>query len=532
MNNEFKDYYKILGVTPSASLENIRRAAAREMSENWSNPIGRLEVQEAYQVLSDIDKRRQYDEKFNNLINERERALRNATTSYDFSSAMNNYANVEDSLEEDKENKTDGVNDESISTQEPVVVYPENESSNLDSNKEEQKEEKAVQEPKKEVINDEVKPEEVEEQQIEGSNEEVKTEDTVEEPKKEEPSNEQNPQKKDEFISFDIRKFQKDNKFKMGKAITSKPAKKVGKGLFIAGSIGAGYLIASIPGLAIGGVVGIVTPKLAEKLKHVKLVKALWNKGKSEWNNAKIEWNLTEEAQFIEQYNQVLENEIYDLLSKPNNNYKLEIARLKYENRIDLLEKRIEFRKNELEKKGYGLVRKIRLNNLQRQFDKSKKILNQLEQCFNEYNTNKKQTKIPKLSKWNSDISDTTNAISDTILVEFLKKKIKYYSQNLEEFKNLDIKNIKLNNKQKEIVKGVFDNASEEEKKSIENSNIITKLSIEKAKLLNKRDKKANKMVLHKDVISRRQVKLSIKRKNKVSNQPVETIEQENVRTR
>ncbi len=65
-----RDYYQVLGVSPTASQEEIRKAHRKLVRQyhpdaNRDNPEAAekfREVQEAYDVLSDVEKRRQYDQ--------------------------------------------------------------------------------------------------------------------------------------------------------------------------------------------------------------------------------------------------------------------------------------------------------------------------------------------------------------------------------------------------------------------------------------------------------------------------------------
>jgi len=63
--NEMKDYYKILGVSKNASQEEIKKAyyrlAHKYHPDKGGDPEKFKEINEAYRVLSDPEKRRQYD---------------------------------------------------------------------------------------------------------------------------------------------------------------------------------------------------------------------------------------------------------------------------------------------------------------------------------------------------------------------------------------------------------------------------------------------------------------------------------------
>src|SRR5687768_1548112 len=67
---EYKDYYKILGVSKTASEDDIRKAF-RKLARQYHPDVAKTkagaedkfkEVNEAYEVLSDPQKRKKYDE--------------------------------------------------------------------------------------------------------------------------------------------------------------------------------------------------------------------------------------------------------------------------------------------------------------------------------------------------------------------------------------------------------------------------------------------------------------------------------------
>ena len=82
MNNEFKNYYKILGVTQDASENSIRTAAQREME--YATPFQRDLIREAAYVLLNHEERVAYDEIYNQHVNETDRLMQNAINEEDF----------------------------------------------------------------------------------------------------------------------------------------------------------------------------------------------------------------------------------------------------------------------------------------------------------------------------------------------------------------------------------------------------------------------------------------------------------------
>ena len=84
MNNEFKDYYKILGVTPTASFQNIEAARTRELSYFGRDIRSKMDLEEAYNVLSNPETRKAYDIIYNKVVSDKERELANARTYEEF----------------------------------------------------------------------------------------------------------------------------------------------------------------------------------------------------------------------------------------------------------------------------------------------------------------------------------------------------------------------------------------------------------------------------------------------------------------
>lgn len=482
MNDSFKDYYKILGVTPRATFENIRSAAEHELSQNWNNAMGRLEIQEAYEVLSDPKKRKEYDEEFNKRLNEREVAIRNARTFEEYVAATSLYSElanvdmapeVEVPQEEIIQVEVNNVNTGSVSeTSKSVEEEKEefttdsftgsdySESSNEDTQLSQDNEEETEEQIDEQLAEEELE-EEIEEEE----------KDLVEEPREEQTIQELNQEPKQEFINIPIQRLDKeitkpnesleDKKEEIDdKSNISKDAvRELIRAAIIAGGVGVGALIiGGIPGVVLGLMAGVSTgdffKKNADKIKLERKPKF-----QKESQSLEIKDINTQETQFLNEYSQNLENEIFDLLDKPNKNYELEIAIRKYENLIELTNKRINFKVSESQK-GNSIFKKMEIKSLKDKLNRLNKTL----MLLNEKKQTHQDKKTPRLSKINQELSNLSHEVS------------------------------KVKNEQ-------FDGKVSKEE-------IIDDLMLKKSSLLEKRDSKANRMYVNKDLISFGQVTL------------------------
>ena len=350
MDNEIRDYYKILGITPEASLENIRKARERELAQNWSNPMGRVEIERAYSILSNPESRREYDEKLKKELNEAELAKRNARTSSEFERANREFDFYVDpqQLEEEQSKESE----KNIIVEEPTEVVEK---------KEEVVEEKEEATEKKEETLDEKDKSTHKKEEAEDiySSSDHEIHNLLEE---------DNNKKVYDYI---IPIQQKDKE-----SSTSKEFTKLQKGLIYGGSL----LLVGIPG-------PIIAYIAMKKLKGKKL-KLHRNKHK------KMTDIKTQESKLIEEYNQNLDTQINTLLAQPHNNYNLQIAKTRYENQIELLKKRIELKMNETVKRG-GLTKyKLECVALHNQLRIEQKKLKTVNSKINEYNKTEKNKKF------------------------------------------------------------------------------------------------------------------------------------------
>lgn len=155
--------------------------------------------------------------------------------------------------------------------------------------------------------------------------------------------------------------------------------KKVSKIKFTAIGAGLGFMLLISP---IGGFGPIISTLGA--LGVGKLFNSWINKRQSkrkfaltkESYTGKITEINTIESQIIRSSNELLKKEIEDLAKNPNDNYRLELAKLKYLNELDILDQIIDVRKNSKSKKGGFTSDSLKLAALKQEYKNASKNYN------------------------------------------------------------------------------------------------------------------------------------------------------------
>lgn len=381
MNFEGKDYYNKLGVTKTASIEQIRDAYYREKFDNLYVSIWeKSDLDEAYDVLTNLDKKKQYDQYLDSKLKDYE-----YTGDTNLIPVKAKDQNLDNTIEITKENYKIGEDESENQNSEEASISP------IENKKQEQQKDlKDEQEPVK-------------------------------------------------IFPIKVDKLKNEKTLNEGKSLNENVKKKIE----IFGAIGSGLVGFAVVGLLTPSILVTLAGGVAIGLLANKTIKYKLNKTKKEKKITKI---TTPETKLIEEYNKKLDNQVYKLLSEPHNNYNLEISRLRYENQIELLNQRIQMKKTENIKKGSITKHKLELTALNMQLETAQKRLSNINEKIENY------SKEQSLSKLNKKISD----------------------------------------KDKEL-----------EAKESSQTLGIKKLEMQKSKLLEKRDTKANKLKLRRDKIGR-----------------------------
>ena len=280
----------------------------------------------------------------------------------------------------------------------------------------------------------------------EEAKEEIKEEEAKEEETKEEEAKEEikEEEAKEEEAKEDTELNEKDENYKIRKANTKKILKN------------AGIIALS----SVFGIVGIVASSIIlakkGKFKLDKISKTRY-----------IKEIKTAETSIIDNAASKLEGEIDTLLEKTSlnehDNYKLELAKLKYKNQIDLLNQRIEFKENEIEKLETKVASRLKLLALKMRVNASKKWL-QLREITTQKKLdildNRNSKSNDGLSKLNKEIAEIKTEIKSGNLTthQQTRKKVKLKKLNQ---KRIDkIENFKTQKgfiSRKQVLYGVFD---------------------------------------------------------------------------
>ena len=187
----------------------------------------------------------------------------------------------------------------------------------------------------------------------------------------------------------------------------------------------------------VGGIVAAVILKKKGKFKLQKIQ-----------SKAIIKEIKTEESKFIAEENKKLEEAINKLLNSPLSNgqsrYELEIAKLKYQNQIDLLQRRIDFKKSQLGELGNKAHNRLHLLSLELILKTSIKRLELLQKLS--------KFKMGKLSSYNPGVDKTDKLTDLNDEIEEVNDNLKQEGLSLSQKNRKTIKLNKLNQRKIELI--------------------------------------------------------------------------------
>ena len=204
----------------------------------------------------------------------------------------------------------------------------------------------------------------------------------------------------------------------------------------------------------IGGTLagGFVSCKICNRLSKIKLQKINCK--------CKISKITTDESKEIELEAEKTMTEIRKMLVDPSkDNYRLQISLIKYKNQCELLEKRIDMKKNQKVAKGDKILQSLSIlalnsirKNMQKNLDEANLLLAKAEEkredpsCLNKLNTKLQEINENISNIRQASISDNTGYLSSEEksknVSSYLKLSIK--SSGLEFIRNAKIRNIRL----------------------------------------------------------------------------------------
>ena len=189
----------------------------------------------------------------------------------------------------------------------------------------------------------------------------------------------------------------------------------------------------------------------------IKIIKELNNRNKYKLSKESSEKNITEvktsESELEKEYRDKLDEKVDKVLDEYHSNYNLEMDKLRYVNNIELLNKKIELKENEVVKKG-GLIKyKLQLTALKKQLDAFEVSLNRVNDKINQ--SQRKQ----RLSKIHENLIEINEQIKENDKKTIAVKKLEIRHQNLLNKKKLKISRMKSNREYYAIIKDSFTSA-------------------------------------------------------------------------
>ena len=426
---DFKDYYKVLGVTYDASQSSIERAYMRQLP-TYMSPVNRLdELNEAYRVLHDVSRRTEYDNELKKRLNERDIALGNATSAVEYNSVLSAYPQsaparpVEPSKDPGKVDPTKPVDP----AKDPGKVDPTKPA-----------------DPAKD-------PEKVDP---------TKPADPSKDPEKADPTKPADPAKDSEKDSKDKNPEKPEDKGKpedefdeIQKERMSDKKYRVVKTAAVAGAaVATGFFMLAVGGtvvaVAAGAVFGgFITSKITKKIRKYSL--------KKDKRVKKISKIKTKETKLIEESNKRLEEQIDKLLSEPHNSYKLEASKIRYANEIELLNARIELKRTQKVKKGQLTKYKLELAALDMQLERANRNLKDIEQKISSYD--KEENGLNRINDEIVKVQDKLDSIDPKDNKRAVSiKKLEIRKSALEKKQNKRAKGFKLVRKPVNAIKGTW----------------------------------------------------------------------------
>lgn len=184
----------------------------------------------------------------------------------------------------------------------------------------------------------------------------------------------------------------------------------------------------------------------------ISIVKKLNKKFKlAQQPGEKITEVKTEESELIEEYRKKLDKKIDTILSQYHHNYDLMVDKIRYENYIELLKKRIELKENQVVKKGELLKYKLQLTALRNQLKTFKLSLEKINDRI------KSNNKVQRLSRVYENLEEVNQKLKQNNQSQNKKvialKKLEVRKENLENKRNLKVQRIKSNREYYAIVK-------------------------------------------------------------------------------